>query len=100
MCWRPCIALTLGVGYDAVETPRHGVPSDTRMVLLGTLLSSFGAVIETSAGHPLRIQPQIGNKLRLESGVVSQVVVYTHAGFRLKSAEHMSCAGAKWWQHV
>ena len=26
-------------------------------------------------------------------------MVYTHVGFSLKSAEHMSCADAKWWKH-
>ena len=26
MCWRPCVALILGVGYDAVDTPWPGVP--------------------------------------------------------------------------
>ena len=84
MCWRPCIALTLGVGYDVVETPTHGVPSDTRMVLLGTHHSSFGAVMETLAGHPLRVQPQIGDKPGLESCVVSQVVADTLARLPLE----------------
>ena len=55
MCWQLYVALTLGVGYDAVDTLWHGVPSDTRMVLLGTLLASFEAVSETSAELPLRI---------------------------------------------
>ena len=72
------------MGYDAVETPRHGVPSDTRMVLLGTLYSSFGVMIETSAGLPLRIQPQIGDKPGLESCVVSQVVADTLATLPLE----------------
>ena len=57
------------------------------MVLLGTLHSSFGAVIETSAGLPLRIQPQIGDKPGLESCVVSQVVPTPSPGFRLKVAK-------------
>ena len=26
MCWRPCVALTLGVGYDVVDTPWPGLP--------------------------------------------------------------------------
>ena len=26
MCWRPCVALTLAVGYDAVDTPWLSVP--------------------------------------------------------------------------
>ena len=26
MCWRPCVALTLGVGYVAVDTPWPGMP--------------------------------------------------------------------------
>jgi hypothetical protein len=74
------------------------------MVLLGTLHSSFGAVIETSAGLPLRIHPQIGDKPRLESCVVSQVVVYTHAGFRLKVAEihdvYMALSGGNMCEEV
>jgi hypothetical protein len=51
MCWGPYLALTEGVGFVAVGT-RHGVPSDTRMLLLGTLHSSFGTIVETSAGLP------------------------------------------------
>ena len=51
MCWRPCVALTLGVGYVAVDTPWHGVLSHPFGVS-GTLFTSFGAVWETSAGLP------------------------------------------------
>ena len=83
MCWGPYLALTGGVGFVVVGT-RHGVPSDTRMVLLGTLHSSFGAVIETSAGLPLRIQPQIGDKPGPESCEVSQVVADTLARLPLE----------------
>ena len=56
MCWRPCIALTLGVGYDVVDTPWHGVPSVDPPVEvgLGTLHTSFGAVSDTPAGTPRR----------------------------------------------
>ena len=38
---------------------------------LGTLYTSFEAVIEISAGLSLRIQPQIGDKPGLKSCVVS-----------------------------
>ena len=55
MCWQLYVALTLGVGYDAVDTQWPGVPRVTRMVDLGTLHTSFEAVSETSAGLPLRI---------------------------------------------
>ena len=43
MCWRPCVALTLGVGYVAVDTPWDGVPSHPFGVS-GTLFTSFGVV--------------------------------------------------------
>ena len=43
MCWQPCVVLTLGVGYDAVDTPWHGVSSHPFGVS-GTLFTSFGAV--------------------------------------------------------
>ena len=43
------------------------------MVDLGTLHTTFGAVMETSAGLPLRVQPKIGDKPGLESCVVSQI---------------------------
>ena len=49
--WRPCAALTLGVGYDAVDTPWHGVPS-CPFGVSGTLHTSFGAVEDTPAGSP------------------------------------------------
>ena len=58
-----------------------------------------GPYVETSAGLPAD-RTWIGDKLGLDTCVVSQVVVYTHVGFRLKSAEHMSCADTKWWKHV
>ena len=54
------------------------------MVGLGTLLTSFGAVTEISAGLPLRVRPQIGDKPGLESCVVSQVVVDTLARLPLE----------------
>ena len=69
------------------------------MVGLGTLLTSFEAVAETRPDFRTGYS-QIGDKPGLETCVVSQVMVYTHVGFRLKSAEHMSCADAKWWKHV
>ena len=97
VCWRPCVALTGGVEYDAIcKWP--GVPSRP-FGASGTLHTSFGAVVETSAGLPVD-GTRIGDKPRLGTCVVSQVVVYTHVGFCLKSAEHMSCADAKWWKHV
>ena len=66
---------------------------------LGTLYTSFGAVEDTQTDL-LADGTRIGDKPGLETCAVSQVVVYTHVGFRLKSAEHMSCADAKWWKHV
>ena len=51
---------------------------------MGILHTSFGAVMETSAGLPLRVQPQIGDKPRLESCVVSQVVADTLARLPLE----------------
>ena len=72
---------------NAVETARHGVPSDTRMVLLGTLFSSFGVVIETSVGLPLRIQPQIGDKSRLVLCGLVRSWTTPSPGLRLKVAE-------------
>ena len=44
-----------GLGTD--EAPWHGVPSGTRMVGLGTLLTSFGAVSDTPAGSPCGWNP-------------------------------------------
>jgi hypothetical protein len=76
--------LTIEVGYVAVDAPWHGVPSGTRMVGLGTLLTSFGAIIQTLARLHLRIQPQIGDKPALESCVVSQVVADTLARLPLE----------------
>ena len=58
-----------------------------------------GTYVETSAGLPADVT-WIGDKPGLETCEVSQVVVCTHVGFRLKSAEHMSCPDAKWWKHV
>ena len=50
--------LTLGVGYDAADTPWHGVPSRPFGVS-GTLQlhTSFGAVGDTQAGFSLRMNP-------------------------------------------
>ena len=46
---------------------------------LGTMYTLFGAMIETTAGLGLWIQPQIGNKPGVESCLVSQVVADTLA---------------------
>ena len=56
--------------------------------------------LRTSRPDFLADGTRIGDKPGLETCEVSQVVVYTHVGFRLKSTEHMSCADAKWWKHV
>ena len=97
MCWRPCVALTLGVGWDAAGT--WHIVLGRPFGASATLHTSFWAVVETSAGLPAD-GTRIGDKPGLETCVVSQIVVYTHVGFRLKYAEHMSCADAKWWKHV
>ena len=65
MCWRPCVALTLGVGYVAVDTPWHGVPSHPFGVS-GTLFTLFGPYVETSAGLPAD-GTWIGDKPGLEA---------------------------------
>ena len=57
--------LTLVVGYVAVDTPWHGVPSHPFGVS-GTLFTSFGAVWETSAGLPAD-GTWIGDKPGLET---------------------------------
>ena len=59
------LALTLGVGYVAVDTPWHGVPSHPFGVS-GTLFTSFGAVCETAAGLPTD-GTWIGDKPGLET---------------------------------
>ena len=52
MCWGPYVALTLGVGYDAVDTQWHGVPSHPFGVS-ETLSHRSGPYVETSAGLPV-----------------------------------------------
>ena len=84
--------LTRGVGCDAVGT-WHGVPG-THLVSREPYTHRSGPYVETSAGLPTD-GTGIGDKPGLETCVVCQVVVYTHVGFCLKSAEHMSCADAK-----
>ena len=65
MCWRPCVALTLGVGYDAVDTPWP--------VMLGAPFGVSepcthrpGPYVETSAGLPAD-GTWIGDKPGLET---------------------------------
>ena len=71
---------TGGLGTDYVKW--HGVQSGTRMVGLGTLLTSFGAVSDTLAGSPCGWN-RIGDKPGRETCVVSQVVADTLAGLSL-----------------
>ena len=97
MCWRPCVALTLGVGYDAVDTLWPGMPRP--FGVSGPCTHRLGP-LRTPWPDFLADGTRIGDKPGLETCAVSQVVVYTHVGLRLKSAEHMSCADAKWWKHV
>ena len=51
MCWGPCVALTLGVGYDAVET-RGTVYRDARLVPREPCTHHSGPYVETSDGLP------------------------------------------------
>ena len=69
MCWRPCVALTLGVGYVAVDTLWHGVPSHPFGVS-GTPHTSFGAVEDTRPDF-LADGTRIGDKPGLETCAVS-----------------------------
>ena len=71
------------VGLGQTRHTWPGVPSGTRMVGSGTLHTSFGAVVETLAGHPAD-GTRIGDKHGLESCVVSQVVADTLARLRLE----------------
>ena len=65
MCWRPCVALTLGVGYDAVDTPWPGMPG-ARLVSREPYTHRLGLYVETSAGLPAD-GTWIGDKPRLET---------------------------------
>ena len=80
--------LTRGVGCDAVGTC-HGVPGAC-LVSREPCPHRSGPYVETSAGLPAD-GTWISDKPGLETCVVSQVMVYTHVGFRLNSVEHMSC---------
>ena len=82
MCWRPCVALTLGVGYDVVDTPWHGVPG-ARLVSREPCSRRSGPYVETSAGL-LVDGTSIGDKPGLGTCVVSQVVADTLAGLPLE----------------
>ena len=81
VCWRPCAALTLWVGCDAVDS-WHGVPSRPFGVS-GTLHTSFGAVEDTPAGFPWD-GTRIGDKPGLGTRVFSQVVADTLVGLPLE----------------
>ncbi len=71
------------------------------MVGLGTLLTSFGAVMETLAGLPLRVQPRIGDKPGLETCVVSQVVADSLARLPLEGCrDTRRVHGGKWRERV
>ena len=65
MCWWPCVALTLGVGYDVVDTPWHGVPG-ARLVSREPCSHRSGPYVETSAGLPAD-GTWIGDKPGLET---------------------------------
>ena len=73
MCWRPCVALTLGVGYDAVDTPWHDV-SGARLVSREPCTHRLGLCVKLQSDL-LTDGTRIGDKPGLETCVVSQVVV-------------------------
>ena len=99
MCWRPCVALTLGVGYDAVYTPWHGVPSRPFGVS-GTLNTSFGAVEDTRPDF-LADGTRIGDKPRLETCVVSQVMADSLTRLPLEGCrDTRRVHGGKWRERV
>ena len=72
MCWRPCVALSLGVGYDAVDTLWHGVPG-ARLVSQEPCTHRSGPYVETLAELPAD-GTRIGDKPGLETCVVSKVM--------------------------
>ena len=65
MCWGSCIALTLGVGYDAVDTPWLGMLG-ARLVSWEPYSHRSGPYVETSAGLPAD-GTWIGDKPGLET---------------------------------
>ena len=82
MCWQLCVALTLGVGYVAVDTPWHGVPG-ARLVTREPCSHRSGPYVETTAGLPAD-GTWIGDKPGRETCVVSQVMADTLAGLPLE----------------
>ena len=70
------------------------------MVGLGTLLTSFGAVSDTPAGYPAD-GTRIGDKPRLETCVVSQVVADSLARLPLEGCrDTRHVHGGKWRERV
>ena len=99
MCWRPCVALTLGVGYDAVDTPWHGVPS-VRLVSREPCTHRLGP-LRTPRPDFLADGTRIGDKPGLETCVVSQVVADTLAGLPLEGCrDTRRVHGGKWRERV
>ena len=76
------------------------LPSGTRLVGLGTLHTSFGAMSDTPAGSPCGWNP-IGDKPGRETCVVSQVVADSLARLPLEGCRDTRCAhGGKWRERV
>ena len=74
------------MGLGQTRHKWHGVPSvdPSGEVGLGTLHTSFRAVMETSVELPLWVRPRIGDKPGLESRMVSQVMDDTLAWLLLE----------------
>ena len=82
MCWRPCVAVTLGVGYDAVDTPWPDMPG-ARLVSRNPVHIIRGRMWKPRPDL-LADGTRIGDKPGLESCVVSQVVADTLARLPLE----------------
>ena len=82
MCWRSCVALTLGVGYVAVET-RGTVYRDARLVPREPCSHRLGPCAKPRPDL-LADGTQIGDKPGLETCVVSQVMDDTLASLPLE----------------
>ena len=99
MCWRPCVALTLWVGYDAVDTPWHGVWA-ALLVSREPCAHRLGLCAKPRPDL-LADGTRIGDKPGLETCVVSQVVADSLARLPLEGCRGTRRVhGGKWRERV